>query len=197
MREHAPAGRARGRPADGGSAAFLAAFAGLLACGVAEAPALTAVASTMAPTCPPARAVGARLHPGAPPTDAVRAAAEDPGLGPRDRLALGWLAEVLLVAHPLGLPLVDLLTGLAEEVAAEEGDHAQAQAAAAGPRASALVLSAMPLGALALGAALGAHPWAVLVGTGVGRACLVLGGLAWGLGFWWMRRIVAAVVPGS
>jgi tight adherence protein B len=64
----------------------------------------------------------------------------------------------------------------------------------AGPaRATARLMAVLPIFGLGLGLLLGVNPVAVLVGSGLGVACLV-GGLALACcGVWWIERIVSAL----
>jgi Flp pilus assembly protein TadB len=57
-------------------------------------------------------------------------------------------------------------------------------------RLSAVVVGAAPLGYLAFSALVDPRSLGVLVGTGVGRVCLVVGLALEGLAALWMRRIV-------
>jgi len=67
------------------------------------------------------------------------------------------------------------------------------QAQVAGPRATATVLGALPVLGVLLGEGIGAHPWAVLSGTVVGQALLVVGVVLLGAGIEWTERIVVGV----
>lgn len=203
-----PPRAARGAPrvraeARAGVAEVLDAVAGLIGAGLAPPVALQVVSEVMAPRSPCAavlaRLLGSSWGSGLAldPAQALARAAVAPELGPEDRDGLRWAADVLAVAGPLGLPVRDLVAEVADVVRADRADRAEASAAAAGPRAGALVLSAMPAAALALGVLLGADPWAALVGTGVGRACLVLGTAAWAGGWWWIHRLVRGVTVRS
>lgn len=70
------------------------------------------------------------------------------------------------------------------------------EAELAGPRATAGLLAGLPvLGAL-LASGLGAQPLGVLLGTAVGRVCLVLGVGLDVLGVLWTRRLLARAVGG-
>ncbi|MFE0641257.1 type II secretion system F family protein [Streptomyces sp. NPDC058877] len=60
----------------------------------------------------------------------------------------------------------------------------------AGAWATVVVLALLPVGGLALGAALGVDPLRVLLHTPAGLACLVVGGMLEAVGLWWAARIV-------
>ncbi len=76
----------------------------------------------------------------------------------------------------------------------DEVDLEREVAVEAGPaRATARLMAALPVFGLGLGFLLGVNPVAVLVGSGLGVACLVTGlALAVG-GVWWIERIVSSV----
>ena len=63
----------------------------------------------------------------------------------------------------------------------------------AGPRATAKVLSLLPLVGVGLGVAMGANPLGFLMGTVWGWGCLVLATLFEAAGLVWMRRLVRGV----
>lgn len=79
------------------------------------------------------------------------------------------------VAAETGAPLADVLEQLADAVAADAEQAGELDAALAGPRATARVLTALPLLGLLVGAAMGARPWEVLTDGGLGSALAVLG----------------------
>jgi tight adherence protein B len=69
------------------------------------------------------------------------------------------------------------------------------RAATAAPRASAALLAGLPLLGLAMGSGIGADPWGVLTGTGVGQVLLVTGVGLEAAGLAWSRRLIARAVP--
>lgn len=79
---------------------------------------------------------------------------------------------------------------LAEGLRAAEAQRRQVAAELAGPRATALLLAALPVGGIALAAALGADPLRVLLHTPAGVACLTAGLALDGLGLLWTSRLV-------
>ncbi|HAM24306.1 MAG TPA: hypothetical protein DHW34_03195 [Actinobacteria bacterium] len=91
-----------------------------------------------------------------------------------------------------GIAIGPVLHRCAESVRDEITMAEEAMAQAAAPLATARLLAALPIAGPLLGAAVGADVVAVLFGTSIGRACLIVGlGLDL-LGLWWMRRIVRA-----
>lgn len=107
--------------------------------------------------------------------------------------ALGWLAVSADVIDRTGCPAAGVLDGVAEGMLAELTRAGEREVALAGPRATAAVLTGMPLAGMALGAVMGANPVAALLGTGAGRVSLVAGLMLWLAGRAWSARLVAAV----
>ncbi|WP_432456918.1 type II secretion system F family protein [Cellulomonas iranensis] len=100
------------------------------------------------------------------------------------------------VAAETGAPLADVLADLADAVAADAEQSADLAAALAGPRATARVLVLLPVLGLLVGAAIGARPWAVLTGGGVGSALGAAGLVLAAAGHAWVRALLRrAVVP--
>lgn len=110
----------------------------------------------------------------------------DPGAGQ----ALSWLAAACAVSQTSGAPLARVLDGLAVAVRAELQAARERDAALAGPRATATVLSWLPLAGLGLGALTGVDTVSVLLTTSPGRLCLVIGGGLWWAGRRWATRLV-------
>ncbi|PFG39238.1 tight adherence protein B [Georgenia soli] len=112
-----------------------------------------------------------------------------PGLGPTTAGALPGAIAACRLTHELGAPLAEVLQRCAEGLT--EAGHARAARAVAlaGPRATARLLGWLPLLGLLLGAGIGADPVGVLLGGGLGSACLLAGVALMVLG----RRWVAAL----
>jgi tight adherence protein B len=102
------------------------------------------------------------------------------------------LAAALDLCERSGAPTADVLDRLAAGLRAEAAAATDARIALAAPRATAGVLSLLPIAGLGLGALLGVDTVHVLVSTSAGHACLVLGAAAWAAGRWWIRRLVAS-----
>lgn len=139
---------------------------------------------------PPSAALHRRLDAGRRQGRSRRPGGSD-GRGPLTQLAI-----VLQVSERTGAGTVGLLQRLAEALRHEELAAQERTSALAGPRATATLLSLLPLGGFGIGGALGGDPVAVLLGTGPGRLCLLAGGSLWLLGRAWatvlLRRATAA-----
>ena len=83
-----------------------------------------------------------------------------------------------------------MLDRFADLVRAEVAREQDRTVALAAPRATASLLSGLPLAAPVLGWLLGAHPWHTLLLTGPGRVCLLSGAGFWLAGRWWTARLV-------
>lgn len=90
--------------------------------------------------------------------------------GEAARLGVLWRLCV-----PVGAPLADGVDRLRELHDAQQAARRQAEAALAGPRSAARLLSGLPVLAVLAGTLAGAGPWAVLTTTPVGQVCLVAG----------------------
>lgn len=131
-----------------------------------------------------ARVAVAARHPAADVPAVLRAAGAAPGGSLLLDLAAAW-EVVAVTGGGLAGPVTRLVTGCrADDAARRELD-----AALAGPRATAALLSVLPLGGIAMGSALGADPTGFLLGTGAGRACLLGGAVLVAAGVWWTRAI--------
>ncbi|GMA86580.1 hypothetical protein GCM10025868_18300 [Angustibacter aerolatus] len=79
------------------------------------------------------------------------------------------------LAGTTGAPLAEVLERVAESTRLEAEVEAQVAGSLAAPRATARLLGVLPFAGLGLGQLVGAHPFAVLLGTWPGRACAALG----------------------
>ncbi|MFI0238185.1 type II secretion system F family protein [Streptomyces sp. NPDC016845] len=116
---------------------------------------------------------------------ALREAARRPGAEGLHGLAACWR-----VAVDRGAGLAAGLERLASALQAERDQRAELRAQLAGPWSTVVMLAALPVLGLLLGSALGAHPLRVLLHTGAGAGCLVVGGALEAAGMWWAVRIV-------
>ncbi|MFF5496341.1 type II secretion system F family protein [Streptomyces aquilus] len=117
--------------------------------------------------------------------DALAVAARQPGAGGLLGLAACWR-----VAVDRGAGLAAGVDRLEAALRAERDQRADLRAQLAGPRSTALMLAGLPVLGLLLGTALGSDPLHVLLHTGPGWGCLVVGGVLEGLGMWWAMWIV-------
>jgi tight adherence protein B len=160
------------------------------------------------------RSASAELRAGVDPAAALHAATADASMawgaihaaGPADvRTALhsaastpggGGLADVAAAWHlaeQAGAPLAVILDRIAGSIQAEVELDREVAIEAGPARATARLMAVLPIFGLVLGLLLGVNPVAVLVGSGLGVACLV-GGLAMACcGVWWIERIVSAL----
>jgi tight adherence protein B len=122
------------------------------------------------------------------------------GLGLSDALE-GWPTEhdvlgvraaagAFAVATTIGGGAADAIDGLASSLRHRLDASAEARALSAQSRLSAVVVGAAPIGYLAFSSLIDPGSVTALVGTGVGRVCLVLGLALEGLAALWIRRIV-------
>ena len=96
------------------------------------------------------------------------------------------------VSKQTGSPISEVLVRIAEAVEDDLDAHAAREAAMSGPRATARLLSALPLVGLAIGLILDADPIGVLVGSLWGRVALGLGMVLGATGALWTRHLVAS-----
>jgi tight adherence protein B len=120
-----------------------------------------------------------------------RTTADRPEVGADlERIAMAWS-----LAERHGIPLADLLASTHEDIRWRVRFGATVRAQLAGPRATASVLTALPLLGLGLGQLIGADPIGVLRSGVLGQALLVVGiGLA-AAGAAWSERILRSAVP--
>ncbi|KUN95415.1 type II secretion system F family protein [Streptomyces caeruleatus] len=116
---------------------------------------------------------------------ALTAAGRQPGAEGLLGLAACWR-----VAVGQGAGLAAGLDRLEGALRAERDQRADLKAQLAGARSTVVMLAGLPVLGLLLGAAMGAEPLHVLLHTGAGIGCLVVGGSLEGLGMWWAMRIV-------
>ena len=121
-------------------------------------------------------------------TAALQSAAATPGGEGLTVVAAAWH-----LAEQAGAPLAGILDRMAASIQ-DEVDLDREVAVEAGPaRATARLMAVLPIFGLGLGMLLGVNPVAVILGSGLGVACLVAGlALACG-GVWWIERIVSSL----
>lgn len=165
--------------------------------------------------CEAVAAMAAELRAGQPVHRALERACAGTAVAGRARAALRWggdvpaalrddarspgcevlrsVAACWTVAAGRGAGLAQSLERLVDAERAAEEVRAQLSAHLAAPRATARMLAGLPLLGLLLGIALGGDPLAWMLGTPMGLACLVGGGLLTALGLLWTSRIAARV----
>nr|WP_240898121.1 type II secretion system F family protein [Agromyces luteolus] len=137
----------------------------------ADAALIARAARAAAEGKPVAEAIGAAGAAGAAPAWAV--------------LATAWS-----VADASGAPLARCLTMIAASLRDEAQLRREAAALLAGPAASARLVAALPLIAVAFGALLGFDTLGVLLGGPIGLACLVTGSALLWCGARWNRALI-------
>ena len=153
------------------------------------------------------RVLAAELRSGQPPQEALRVATAEAGplVGPvatdaeslrlaadrdPDLWALAYLAVCWEVAADTGAGLAEVVDTLAHDLTEQEDQRSEASARTSGPRATAFVLTGLPLVGTAMSLALGGSPLAFLLTTPLGLTCLLLGVTLDALGVWWTLRMV-------
>ncbi|MEV4654960.1 hypothetical protein [Micromonospora sp. NPDC049301] len=133
--------------------------------------------------------LAADLRAGLPVPQAIEiATAGGPG-GP-DRLAQLTSAAVRL-ADRTGAPLAELVERIEADARATDRGLSAAAAQAAGARATAWLLAALPVGGIGLGYGIGVDPVAVLLHSTVGGVCAVLAVVLQVIGLFWAERLGA------
>jgi tight adherence protein B len=118
------------------------------------------------------------------------AAALDQWAGERPLPAVAAVAAALEVALSAGGPAAPAIDGLAAGLRDRHDAASEVTALSAQARLSAIVVGAAPLVSLALSLLVDPRVAPTLIGTAVGRACLLTGIALEGLAGLWMHRIV-------
>ncbi len=98
---------------------------------------------------------------------------------------------VCRMSHLTGAPTADVLDSCAHGVMEAAEASAARRVALAGPKASARMLSWLPLLGLGLGMVMGADPLGFLTGSMIGMGCLLVGLMFEVVGILWVRRLAA------
>jgi tight adherence protein B len=93
------------------------------------------------------------------------------------------------IAERSGVALAEVIGHVAEDIDAELERGRAVSLALAGPRATAFMLSGLPVLGLALGHAMGARPLSFLLGEG--RVVTAIGLALDAGGLWWTQRMIA------
>ncbi|WP_199042361.1 type II secretion system F family protein [Glycomyces salinus] len=104
------------------------------------------------------------------------------------RLTAAWR-----VAAALGAPTAELCRRLAEHLREDERAAARTRAQTASIRATATLLTVLPVGGIALGEALGVEAIGFLLATGPGIACLAAAMALQAAGIAWTRALTASI----
>jgi tight adherence protein B len=145
---------------------------------------------------PRARAVLGAAATAARLGDAVPAALRREAAARPDVAAdIGRIATAWAMAERYGVPLAELLGQAHRDIRWRVRFGATVRAQLAGPRATALVLTGLPVLGLALGQLIGADPLGVLRGGPLGQALLVAGVVLAAAGATWSDHILRTAVP--
>jgi len=175
-------------------------LAALSRAGVAPGRAWQVLAAPGGPGAGIARVTSDMVASGGTTADGLRLAvgAWAPANGPPGAMdAVGWLALATEVVERSGAPSAAVYDGMAAGILAELARIDEQDVALAGARTTATLLAALPLVGAGLGFAMGANVVAVLLGTPIGRLCFVVGVVAWIVGRWWTRRLVATAATAT
>lgn len=122
---------------------------------------------------------------------AARAAADGAEVSPAllDDPALTSLAHAWQVAASAGVPLADVLSGVAADLAARADQDRAVAVALSAARSTAALLAGLPLLGIGLGAAMGARPLEFLLHSSAGRLVCCAGAVLDALGLLWTQRL--------
>jgi len=160
------------------------ALAAELRSGRPPAQALDAVAEVAGPLSGALQDAAAAARAGADAAEELRVVAETPGCSALRGVAAAWR-----VTQDAGGPVADVLDRLGRALDASAERRLALDAALAAPRATAVLLAALPLLGVALGESVGAHPVTLLLHRPVGWALLAGAVLLDGVGVLWVSRL--------
>ena len=129
-------------------------------------------------------------------TRALRAPGSEvpPGLGADLTAAFRRVSAGVQLSARTGCSLAAVTAAVEDDLRSRHRLVIELRTATAGPRASAMLLAALPLLGLAMGGGVGADPWRVLTTTGTGQVLLVVGVALELVGLSWSERLVRRAV---
>jgi tight adherence protein B len=104
--------------------------------------------------------------------------------------AVSRIAAGVRLSLRTGCSLAAVACAVEDDLRSRVRQQQDLRTAVASPRASAALLAALPVLALAMGAGIGADPWHVLVATPVGNLLLLVGVALEAVGLSWSSRLV-------
>lgn len=123
-------------------------------------------------------------------SESDRTAVADPVM----RMSLRRVTTTWAVAQRYGIGLTELLEAVRRDLEHRHAFARDIEARMAGPRATGVVLSLLPLLGVGIGQAMGASPLAVLFGSAIGQVLLVLGVVLGVLGVLWTSKLTTSAV---
>jgi tight adherence protein B len=130
--------------------------------------------------------LAADLRAGRQPADVMAADRQPP------HLRSAAVAAVWTVSERSGAPAAAVLDRVEQDLRTRERQRREVAAQLAGARSTAALLAVLPLLGIGLGAAMGARPLQVLLGTEKGQVAMLVGAGLDALGLLWTARIVKA-----
>ncbi|MCF6377955.1 type II secretion system F family protein [Nocardioides KLBMP 9356] len=134
---------------------------------------------------PPLVAAADAVRLGADVPDVLRRLAEEH----RGASDLRWVAGAWQVAERSGQGLSAALERTADGLRARRRTRRLVDSELASARATARLVTCLPLAVLMMGSGAGSDPWSFVLRTPVGWACLVVGLSLIALGLWWIERL--------
>jgi len=110
---------------------------------------------------------------------------------------LRFLGQAWLLSEQAGAPLVEALARAEEVLRARHRSRERVASAAAGPRASMVVLALLPASGPLMGLAFGLGPADLYLSSWLSKASLMAGTLLGLAAWWWSRAIVRRAVDGG